>query len=278
MSVCYRHTGREAYIACQRCDRSICPECMREAAVGFQCPECVSSGAKAVRQPRTVAGGALPGHAGVATLALIGVNVTIFVLTDLLGLRDLEVYGSLVGDLVVYDDHLIDGVAGGEYWRLVTSAFLHVGVLHLAFNMLALYLFGPFLENVLGTVRFAVFYLAAALFSGAVVYWLSGPHTVTVGASGAVFALFGLALVVLLKAGQDVRTLIVLLAINAVMSLQGGISWQGHLGGFVAGVLFGLALVVVPPRRGALAQGLGVLLLVAVAAGIVVLRTASLTV
>ncbi len=274
-SVCYRHPDREAFISCQRCERPICPECMRDASVGFQCPECITKGAKSVRQPRTVAGGAVPGRDGAATYTLIGINVAVFVLTGLLQLRELEIWGSLIGQPVVYDGQVVEGVAGGEYWRLLTSSFLHAGLLHLAFNMLGLYLFGAFLENVLGTARFVLFYLAASVFSGAVVYLLSDPRSVTVGASGAVFALFGLALVVMLKARQDVRQLVVLLVVNALLSLRDGISWQGHLGGFIAGVLFGLAISFAPRGKGALAQTVGAVVLVA-AVVITVLRTIAL--
>ncbi len=249
---------------------------MRDASVGFQCPECVSAGAKAVRQPRTVAGGALPGHAGAATLTLIGLNVVVFVIGTVLRVSEIDVFGSLVGERVYYDGHLVEGVAGGEYWRLLTSAFIHATWLHLAFNMLALYLFGPFAENVLGTARFVAFYLGAAVFSGAVVFWLSDPHTVTVGASGAVFALFGLALVVLITQRQDVRTLIALLAINALLSLRDGISWQGHLGGFVAGVVFALVVTQAPRGRGAIAQTIAVAVLLLAAVAITVIRTATL--
>lgn len=278
-SVCYRHPDRDAYISCQRCERPICPECMRDAAVGFQCPGCITQGAKSVRQPRTAAGGAIPANAGFATWVLIGINAAVFVLSLVLqelGRTGLDVWGALVGHAVIYDGQLVEGVSGGEYWRLLTSAFLHASLLHLAFNMFGLYLFGQFLEERLGTARFVAFYLAAALFSGAVVYWLTAPNVPTVGASGAVFALFGLALVLLLKAGQDVRTLVVLLAINGLLSLRDGISWQGHLGGFVAGVLFGLALVVAPRGRGALAQTIGVAVLVVLAVAITVLRTLAL--
>ncbi|WP_229052717.1 rhomboid family intramembrane serine protease [Aeromicrobium sp. Leaf350] len=244
--------------------------------MGFQCPECLAKGAKAVRQPRTVAGGAIPGREGAATMSLIGINVVVYLLSTLPALRELEIYGSLIGQPVIYDGVVVEGVSGGEYWRLLTSAFLHAGFLHLAFNMLGLYFFGAFLENILGTARFVAFYLASAVFSGAVVYLLSDPRSVTVGASGAVFALLGLALVMLLKARQDVRTLVVLIAINAVLSLRDGISWQGHLGGFVAGVLFGLALSVAPRGKGAIAQTIGVVLLVVLAVAIAVLRTLSL--
>ncbi|GAA1723428.1 rhomboid family intramembrane serine protease [Aeromicrobium alkaliterrae] len=275
-SVCYRHPDREAYISCQRCERLICPDCMRDASVGFQCPECLAKGAKAVRQPRTVAGGAIPGREGAATLSLIGINVVVYVLTTIPSLRVIEVYGALIGQPVIYDGHIVEGVAGGEYWRLLTSAFLHGGVLHLVFNMVGLYFFGAFLENVLGTARFVAFYLASALFSGAVVFLVSDPRSVTVGASGAVFALLGLALVVLLKARQDVRTLVILLALNAFFSLRDGISWQGHLGGFIAGVLFGLALSVAPRGKAALAQTIGVVLLVVLAVAITVVRALAL--
>lgn len=278
-SVCYRHPDREAYISCQRCERPICPECMRDAAVGFQCPGCITQGAKSVRQPRTTAGGAIPTNAGFATWVLIGINAAVFVLSLVLqelGRTGLDVWGALVGHAVIYDGQLVEGVSGGEYWRLLTSAFLHASLLHLAFNMFGLYLFGQFLEERLGTARFVAFYLAAALFSGAVVYWLTAPNVPTVGASGAVFALFGLALVLLLKARQDVRTLVVLLAINGLLSLRDGISWQGHLGGFVAGVLFGLALVVAPRGRGAVAQTVGVVVLIVLAVAITVLRTLAL--
>jgi len=127
-------------------------------------------------------------------------------------------------------------------------------VLHIAFNMYALYLFGPFAEKALGTVRFIAAYLTAALASSVFVYWLEKPEVATIGASGAVFGLFGLVLLLLLKAKQDVTTLIILLAINAVISLQGNISWQGHLGGFVAGCVLGAAFAYAPRDRKQLVQ------------------------
>ncbi|MEG9224512.1 rhomboid family intramembrane serine protease [Aeromicrobium sp. Sec7.5] len=278
-SVCYRHSGKDAYISCQRCERPICPECMRDASVGFQCPECITKGAKSVRQPRTAAGGAIPRSAGAATWVLIGINAAVFVVSVLLqelGRTGLDVWGAIVGHAVIYDGQLVEGVAGGEYWRLLTSAFLHAGAMHLLFNMFGLYIFGQFLEERLGTARFVAFYLASAVFSGAVVFLLTGPSVPTVGASGAVFAMFGLALVLLLKSGEDVRTLVVLLGINALLSLRDGISWQGHLGGFVAGVLFGVAVIVAPRGRGALAQTIGVTVLVALTVLITVLRSLAL--
>jgi membrane associated rhomboid family serine protease len=267
---CYNHPDREAYISCQRCERLICPECMREASVGFQCPSCIAQGAKTVRQPTTLAGGTISGREGRVSLILIGVNVAAYVAQLATGDRSGDVYQN--GALQAYV------TADGDYWRLITSAFLHGSVLHLLFNMYALYLFGPFVERALGTARFVIAYLTAAMAGSIAVYLLASPTTVTIGASGAVFGLFGMALLLLLKAKQDVRTLLVLLAINAVISVAGpNISWEGHLGGFVAGVALGAAFAYAPRDRRTLVQALviGGLWIVMIAAFVV--RTGQLT-
>jgi len=267
---CYNHPDREAYISCQRCERLICPDCMREASVGFQCPSCIAEGAKTVRQPKTLAGGTVTGRDGRVSMILIGINVAAYVAQLATGNRAGDVYqqGALQGYLT----------ADGDYWRLLTSAFLHGSMPHLLFNMYALYLFGPFVERALGTARFVVAYLTSALAGSIVVYLLADPATVTIGASGAVFGLFGMALLFLLKAKQDVRTLLVLLAINAFISVAGpNISWEGHLGGFVAGVVLGAAFAYAPRDRRTLVQALvvGGLWIVMIAA--FVLRTSQLT-
>ncbi len=238
---CYRHADREAYISCQRCERLICPECMRDAAVGFQCPECIAEGRKTVRAPRTITGGAITMRAGAVSMGLLGINVVVFLL-------QLATEGDVNS---VFQLGAMQGyaVAEGDIWRLLTAAFLHAGILHIAFNMYALYLFGPYVERSLGTMRFVVAYVTMAVASSVFVYWLTEPQVATIGASGAVFGLFGLALVLLIRTRQDVRGLLVLLAINAFISLQGNISWQGHLGGFVTGTLLGLALVYAPRER-----------------------------
>lgn len=266
---CYNHPDREAYISCQRCERLICPDCMREASVGFQCPSCIAEGAKTIRQPRTLAGGAVSGGEGRVSMILIAINVAAFVAQLATGNRAGQIYQQ--GALQAY------ATADGDYWRLITSAFLHGSVLHLAFNMYALYLFGPFVERALGTWRFVVAYLTAAMAGSIVVYLLAAPETVTIGASGAVFGLFGMALLFLLKARQDVRSLLVLLAINAFISIAGpNISWEGHLGGFVAGVALGAAFAYPPRDRKKIVQVLviGGIWVAMIAA--FVLRTAAL--
>lgn len=267
---CYRHPDRDAYIACQRCERMICPDCMRDASVGFHCPECVAEGAKTVRAPRTLAGGAISANVGMVSFALIGLNVAAFLLTLATGGNggDIFQHGAMLSQSAVNSaGDALTGVDDGAYWRLLTSAFLHENLLHIAFNMYALYLFGPFVEHALGRTRFIAAYLTTAIAASVFVYWLSNPLGLTIGASGAVFGLFGMALILLLRAKQDVTTLLVLLAINAVVSLQGNISWQGHLGGFVAGCVLGAAFAYAPRDRKQLVQ---VVVFVAVWAAIIV--------
>lgn len=277
---CYRHPDREAYISCQRCERLICPECMNEASVGFQCPSCIVEGNKSVRAPRTIAGGAIAGREGVVSMTLIGLNVLAFVLTLATGGNGGAVFqhGAMLSATAVNNaGEVLTGVDEGAYWRLLTSAFLHQNVLHIAFNMYALYLFGPFVERALGRARFIAAYLTMSIGASVFVYWLSEPRGLTIGASGAVFGLFGLALILLLKARQDVSTLLVLLAINAVLSTRGNISWQGHLGGFVVGCLLGLAFAYAPRERRTVVQ-VSVLAAMWVAIVVaVVLRTGQLT-
>ena len=266
---CYRHPGRPAFIQCQRCSRYICPEDMREASVGFQCPECVRSGQAAVRQPRTLAGGAISMNAGAITMAIIAINVAAQVVVVATGgVRnpsgsEFFRWGWLSG---------IE-VADGQYWRLLTAAFLHGGWLHLAFNMYALYLFGPFVEQTLGRVRFIITYLTLAVGSSVLVYLLEDPLTPTIGASGAVFGLFGLALVFLIRTRQNITGMLILLAINGFISLSANISWQGHLGGFITGLVLGLMFAYAPRERRTLIQVGTFVLLWAVFIAAVVWRT-----
>jgi membrane associated rhomboid family serine protease len=203
----------------------------------------------AARRQFNRARGVYGSYAAYVTLGLIAVNVLVF-LADAAttGFTTLSLWGGY-GQLMEAGWVSAPQVADGEWWRLFTSMFLHFGVLHIAFNMYALYLFGPYIERALGTTRFVVSYVTMAVASSVFVYWLTEPQIATIGASGAVFGLFGLALVLLIRTRQDVRGLLVLLAINAFISLQGNISWQGHLGGFVTGALLGLALAYAPRER-----------------------------
>ncbi|GAA3538106.1 rhomboid family intramembrane serine protease [Aeromicrobium flavum] len=242
---CYRHPNRPAYIQCQRCSRFICPEDMREASVGFQCPECVNRGQAAVRQPRTMAGGAVSSRVGAVTFAIIGLNVAAqLVVMATGGARNPNLSGFFTWGWLSGVE-----VAQGDYWRLVTAAFLHGGLVHIGLNMLSLYLFGPYVEEALGRARYIATYLMLAVGSSVLVYLLEDPFTPTIGASGAVFGLFGLALIFLIRTRQNITGMIVILAINGYVSLGEGISWQGHLGGFLTGIVLGLMFAYAPRER-----------------------------
>jgi membrane associated rhomboid family serine protease len=277
--VCYRHPDREAHIRCQRCDRPICPDCMRPAAVGFQCPECVKEGSRSTRDARTAYGGRRSDNPALTSQVLIAINVAVWVAILVTGSRrsPLVDWLALLPQGPVFDtvtQQLVrHGAADGAPWMLVTSVFTHVAVWHIGFNMLALYALGPGLEAAVGRARFLLLYLLCGLAGSATVLWLSAPHRLTLGASGAIFGLMGALLVIAVKVGGDVRGIATWIGINFVITFlfSGFISWQGHLGGFVAGVLLGGVLAYAPRQHRARWQAAGY----AVVAGLVVLGTAA---
>ncbi|MDT5347373.1 MAG: hypothetical protein QOH91_660 [Mycobacterium sp.] len=216
---------------------------MRSAAVGHQCVECVSAGARTVRQPRTQFGRRERSATPVLTYALIAVNVAVFILQ--LSVQDLERRLSLWPP----------GVADGQLYRLVTSAFMHYGAAHLLFNMWALYVVGPPLEMWLGRLRYGALYALSALGGSVLVYMISPLNSATAGASGAVFGLFGAIFVVARRLDLDIRGIAAVIVINLVFTFVAPaissqrISWQGHVGGLVTGALVAAAYVY-PPKAG----------------------------
>jgi membrane associated rhomboid family serine protease len=294
--VCYRHPGRESHIRCQRCERPICPDCMRDAAVGFQCPECVAEGKKATRSGRTAFGGLRPTNAAITTGILIAINAGVWLaimltggngsrLVDLLGQRAKGLCSLGQGRGVDTTQALctanggewLPGVSDGAWWQLVTSGFTHVAITHIAFNMLALWMIGPQLELVFGRVRFLALYFLSLLGGSAVVLWAAGEYTLTLGASGAIYGLFGALLVVARRVGGDLRPLWALLAVNVLITFAvPNISWQGHLGGFVGGVLVTGILAYSPRQHRAAYQSVGLVAVAAVTLLAIVVRTAAL--
>lgn len=269
---CYRHPMRETGVRCVRCDRPICPDCMRPASVGFMCPDDVKLGAASIRQPRTAVGASVPRSATpLVTYVLIAVNVALFLLT--FGTTNVGILHNQAGGL--YQNWILVPslvVQSHEYLRLLTGAFLHLNLLHIAFNMIALYVLGPPLEALLGRWRFLAVYLLSALGGSVAVLLLSPLNTATVGASGAIFGLFGAALLLYRQLRIDVRSLLMTLAINLVITFTlPFISWQGHVGGFLVGALAGAAIGGLPTRTPRRLEtrwqgvGLGVVLLVLVA-------------
>jgi membrane associated rhomboid family serine protease len=169
------------------------------------------------------------------------------------------------------------GVSDGSYWQLVTSGFAHVEVWHIGFNMVALWFLGPQLEAVLGRTRFLALYFLSLLSGAALVYWLAAEDSATLGASGAIFGLLGALMVVAYKVGGDVRGLMVWLGLNvAITFLFPGVSWQGHLGGFVGGFLVGAVLVYAPRTRRTTFQVAGLSVLTVLVLASIVARTAAL--
>jgi membrane associated rhomboid family serine protease len=270
--VCPRHTDRVSYVMCQRCGRPACPECHRPAAVGIQCVDCVRDAARKAPQPKTVYGGTVRTGAPLVTWTLIGVCVLFFLL-------QLAVPGFT--DRLLYAPVYTSAYAPAEPWRMLSAAFLHSTsfLMHIAFNMYALWILGQALEPLLGRARFLALYLLSAVGGSVAVLLLANPLGGVVGASGAVFGLFGALFVIQRRRGGDVRQLVVLLAINGVLGfVVSGISWQAHLGGLLTGAAAAAVLVHVPRRsgRGALhwiaLASLAILLAIATVAGAALVR------
>lgn len=230
---CYRHPDRRAGVSCQRCDRPICPSCMITASVGFQCPECVKGSTQA-QVATKLRRGATP----YVTYTLIAVNLAVFVLGALL--KQANGY-----DRVFYE-YALAGVAvrNGEWWRIVTGGFLHASILHIAFNMYALYVLGVALESALGRAKFIAVYLTCLIGGSAGALLLTDPRVGTVGASGAIFGLFGVLVMLQLSRGINPlqNSLGMVLLFNLVLTFTiSGISIGGHVGGLATGMVAGLA-------------------------------------
>jgi membrane associated rhomboid family serine protease len=247
---CYRHPLRETGVRCVRCGRPICPDCMRPASVGFHCPDDVKLGARTIRTARTVAGAPSTTRQPVVTWSLIALNVAVFIGTVIEAGGRLDRPAAARGDSIFHSWQLqpVAVAKGGiEFQRLITSAFLHVNLLHITFNMIALLVVGPFVEQVLGRWRYLSVYLLAAL-GGSVAVYLFGDHFQPVaGASGAIYGLFAAALVLAQRIKLDMRALLVTIALNFLITFTiPGISVEGHIGGFVVGGLATAAIIWLP--------------------------------
>jgi membrane associated rhomboid family serine protease len=245
-AVCVRHPDRATGLSCTRCGRPSCPECLREASVGYQCVDCIAEGHRTTRQATTVAGAARGGRPVVVPV-LIGLNVVVYALTAVQAAN--PVYNSL--SRLFRELSLVPGyVHDGEWWRVLTSGFLHIGPIHLLVNMLALWMLGRDLEVVLGRGRFIALYFVSMLGGAAAVMLLNAPEAQVAGASGAVFGLMGALVVVLRRLRMPAGQVFGLIAINVIISFTiPGISWQGHLGGLLIGAAATAALVYAPARN-----------------------------
>ncbi|MCB2224119.1 MAG: rhomboid family intramembrane serine protease [Actinobacteria bacterium] len=237
-TVCYRHPDRVTRLACSQCGRPICAECSIDAAVGQKCPECAGP-AQRTRVVRAASIAHADRRSTPLTLALIVINLVLFAITEFV-----PDAGSQILDRFAHSPFLVEQ---GEWWRGITAAFLHADLLHVGFNMWALWLFGPSLERRWGTAPFGALYLAAALM-GSGLYQAIGGRAWAIGASGAIFGLFGALLLATYRRrhtpmGSAVFTqLLLLLGINLLLPLAlPRIAWQAHVGGLVAGVVIAFA-------------------------------------
>jgi len=290
--VCYRHRNRQTYLSCSRCGKPICADCRIDAPVGFHCPSCVAEGRKTTRQARSsFGGGARAGAAGTVTKTLIGANAVMFVLaliadgsiSGLFGavLTPVHLLGAEIGygpstvPVDLFGVH-IDApyIANGGYYRMVTAMFLHYGFIHLLFNMVVLWMLGRILERDLGPARFLAVYLLSGL-AGSVAVYLFSPAVWTAGASGAVYGLFGLLILVNRKLRRDNRGIYVLLGLNLVLTIYAGFSLAGHVGGLVGGLICG-AIVTFTPRDKRFYHWIGFALFLVVLALITFFQTGSL--
>jgi membrane associated rhomboid family serine protease len=278
-SYCYRHTNRETGVSCSNCGRPICPECMTPTSVGMRCPECATQKTQ-IRRPTG------PSFSGFATWSggsrwtvtnvLIAINVLVFLAEVGTGVSIggsdphgwVFNHGSLVG-LTLTGHNPYQGppgyVGNHQYWRLLTSGFLHEGLIHIAFNMLSLWMIGRTLEPAIGRTNFAAIYFSSLLAGsfGALVFT---PDVATAGASGAVFGVFGAFAAVAYSRGISLVStgILPILLFNLIFDLTvSGISIGGHIGGFVAGVLGGFAVVELAERRRKPAWALVVCLVIA---------------
>ena len=278
----YRHPNRETYVSCVRCGRHACPDCMRSASVGQQCVECVGEGTRSARQARTTFGGR-PAAGAVVTWTLVGINVAIFLVT--------WVHPSIVNNLELLGRASYTyggpahGVAAGEWYRLITSAFLApatglsgLGFVDILFNMWALVFVGPSLEGLLGRARFLAVYLVSAVGGGLMYYFLAPPNYPAVGASGAIFGLFGAWFAVSRRLRLDTRGIVMLIAINLALSFffHNIIAWQDHIGGLLTGALLTAAYAYAPRKNQVVIQVLATVAVVALIVVAVVIRNGQL--
>ena len=237
MEVCYRHKNRETGVHCSNCGRPICPDCMTSTSVGMRCPECAG------QRTRTRTLASTTNEPGL-TYLLIGINVLVF-LGGALGGASATGGGGLGESTLLTEGALSrDAVADGEYWRLVTSGFLHAGFFHLLFNMLSLWILGSMLEPAIGRLRFALIYVVSLL-CGSFGALLLEPDRLTVGASGAIFGLMGAAAVFARSRGLSLMEsgLGIWIVLNLVITFSvANISIGGHIGGLIGGALAALVL------------------------------------
>lgn len=266
---CYRHPDRQSFVLCQRCTRTICPECQTQMPVGVICPECLKNQQQAVkatrpsRGQRAVRAMRASDSRPIVTYSIMGVTILAYLLGMLPGV------GAAVQGWLAFNSAFLLPGPNFQPWRLLTVTLVHASIWHVALNMLALWALGRSLEPLLGRWRFGVLYVLSAL-GGSVLVALLAPGTWVVGASGAVWGLLGAMFIIGRHLGANVTAIAVLLGLNLVITFLPGsnISWQGHIGGGLVGLLVGF---IFARTRAIRQQRTQKLLLVATAVGLLAL-------
>lgn len=240
--VCPRHPDRISYVRCQRCNRPVCPECQRPASVGIQCVDCVNQAKKQQRPLRSRLGFTAAQGPPLVTYVLVGINVAVFLVGTLLIRGNWEYYLALwPGYAADFGPQYVD--VGNEWYRWVTSGFTHFGWLHLGLNMFVLWQFGTQLEPIMGRLRFLTLYFVSLLGGSLAVELLASGTSPHAGASGAIFGLIAAYAIVLKRLNLPFQSLVATAGIWLVLGfVLPGVSWQGHLGGAIAGALTMLAM------------------------------------
>lgn len=277
---CYRHPDRQSFVLCQRCLRTICPECQTQAAVGVICPECLRDQQKSQSpaqrkaerrwsRPRAVT---MTDSRPVVTYSIVAITAVVYVITLIPGVGD-----AVQQALWFWAPLLYPNLTGSfEPWRLLTGALVHSGFWHIGLNMLALWMIGRSLEPLLGRWRFLTLYALSTL-GGSVAVALLSFMTPVVGASGAIFGLFGALLVIGRHLGANIAGIAIVLGINLVIGFLPGfnVSWQAHVGGLVVGLAVGF---IFTRTRAVRQRGLQIALLAGVAVALLALLLIPVTV
>lgn len=251
----------------------MCTDCLRDASVGMQCVDCVNEGARSVRSPRTLAGAKVSNGRPIITQVMIALNVLAYIVTVV---QSGSPMNNSRADLFMATSLLPELTAQGGWWRIVTSGFMHFGLIHLALNMAALFVVGPVVEQELGRLRYSLVYFLSLLGGSAAAFYFGTVCQQLAGASGAVFGLMGALLIVFKRQKRDISTILVVVGINLVSNLFTNASLLGHLGGFVIGGLVTLAMVRAPQKNRNLYQAGAVLAAVVLLGVMFALRAAQL--
>lgn len=249
---CYRHPDRQSFVLCQRCLRTICTECQTQAPVGVICPECMKQQGRDAAASHRAARGNAPRSARTwwprrravsvydnrprATYAIIAITVVVY-LTQLIPGSPVTGWLGFLGAYVMPSTG-----APFQPWRMLTVLLVHESILHIGFNMLALWMIGMSLEPLLGRWRFVTLYLLSGFGASAAIAAFDSPLQPVVGASGAIFGLFGALLIIGRHIGAPIGGIAIVIGINLVITFLPGsnIAWQAHVGGLVTGAVAGL--------------------------------------